>query len=288
MSLILRKTAPIKERLNKNKSFYNSQTILRDELKKALEQYKNENGGKFSLNDFSKKTGISKPNLSAFFNEKLVFNKKVVLGKLQPHLSKKVLDRYLKEIDFESLKSETRPDKSVDIFSVNEKGEQYLTKAQKEFSEDPYSFAILMAFDLEDYEPNVEWFSKRFYLSKDDIFHRLELLLRVGMIERDGGFYKSTGKRPVSIDRKKNKCIIKHLSRLNDIHDDVFKKELFDGKNESKAYNDSWFFSLDPEDAEGLKNEMRLFIKKFQRKQIKSKPKEIYSLNIRFIPVTKF
>ncbi len=276
-----------KELGNQNKSFYNSQTILRDELLKVLERLKEENQGKYSLNNFSKKTGIQKQRLSDFFNGRLTFKKRIVLEKLEPIISKETLKKYLKEVDFESLKTETRPDKSIDIFSIDENGTFYLTDDQRKFSEDPYSFALLLAFDLEDYEPNIEWISKRIGLSKKESKARLDRITDLGLLEKTDGFYRSSGLRPNLIDSKLNKTTHEHFKRLSNLISNQYISEKDDQVRRGKNYFHYMYFNVDPADLDKFESEIKKSILKFQKNQINSNPKQICSLMTSFSQISQ-
>ncbi len=285
MNLEPKKDVYTKEKPKNNTSFYNSQTILRDELLNVLNRYKKENRGKFSLNDFSKKVGIAKPSLSAFFNGRHAFKKRVVLKKLKPYISEKVLTRFLKEVDFESLKLETRPDQSVNIFEMDENGIPYLTKDQKEFTSDPLCFALIHLFDLEDFDPSLAWMASRLRLSVEETKSKLELLVRLKLLEKRNRKYISNGARPVVINKIKNRATILHTTKLNQRHTNFLNQQLRTKTKEEKSSFQWWYFSLDPNDIDIFSQEIISFTKKFQRKQIESKPKKIYALKLGLFPL---
>ncbi len=268
----------------KNTSYYNSQTILREAIIQAIEKRKKEKG-KCSLGDFSKLTDIPKQHLSEFLNHKREFKKKIVSKKLKSYIPKKTLIKFIKEHDFEksiSFENKPRPDSSVDVFSIDKKGNQYLNKDQEAFTRDPYCYVLLVAFDLENFEPNIDWFIDKIDLKKNEIFKKLELLARLKLIDKKNGFYTSSGRRPNTISYHLNKAFKK-------FHEGLVKIQLNHISSRGLQYIFSeWFFSpIDQNDFDDFMVELKALTRKFHQKQLSSKPKKIYAFNLNFFPVGK-
>ena len=271
-------------------SYYNSQTILRDELERVFEARKKQVNGRYSLSRFAHDLGIPKSSLSEFFNGKLAFKKRVVARRIKPFISEAVYELFLKEHDFEKkidFEEFSRPENTINLYSVDEDGIPYLNEKQERFTEDPYCFIFLVAFDLEDFEPSVAWFVRKFGLSEAETQEKLELLLDLRLLERHGDFYRSMGARPRTIKKKFNHTGPKFIETINRVNQRFLdsEKQSFSGESRNYSYFE-WFFSpLNPSDVDQFKKELSALTRKFHQKQLSSKPKRVYCFKLDFFPV---
>ncbi len=276
----------------KNVSYYNSQTILRDELLRIFEKRKKSNSQKYSLSKFASELSIPRSSLSEFLSGKLSFKKRIVTDRLKDHISKRILSKFLKEHEFEqkvSFEKLDRPNNSVDIFSIDKNGNQYLNKDQEAFTRDPYCHILLVAFDLEDFHPSIDFFLSKFKLRKKEIIEKLDLMVRLGLIEKTRNFYQASGKRPKSIDYKCNKKGSQFIESLSKIYLNFVNNPKLNFSGVDRNYSHfEWFFSpLNPSDVDDFKDELRALTRRFHQKQLSSKPKKVYAFNLKLFPVEK-
>ncbi len=271
-----------------SKACYNSQTLIKDELLKMIKQKKKQNPN-YSLVAFSKELGCTTPYLSSVLRGKRPIRRFAAKKYVKPLVSKTVWNKIEEEFKYESEIVLSRPKKSVKIYS-EKNGEKYLNEDQKVFYSDPICFALLHVFELEDFNPSLKWIASRLRLTVKEAKEKLKLLVRLGLLTKQNDQYMSNGTRPVLMKGNGNhNHVPAHTLKLSALLNDFIcnQNQKFDGTKRGYSEFNWWYFALDPKDIDDLKREIESFIKKFQRRQLPSASKEVYSLGINLFPLTK-
>lgn len=246
-----------------------SQQVLRKEIERVLVDC--------TPTEFSRKTGVSLSNLSNFLSGRRVFRRKAATKYFKSILNRKSWSKVSKEF----LLEETLEQPHVEMFSLSSDGEVDMTEDQYQLHIDPLYAAIIMLFELEDFQSSVAWMSKKMSIPKKSISSRLERLVRLGLIEKNGEEYKKTGMRFRLTDNLNNKAM--YSRRL--AHFALAKKAALLPPSERDFFDIT--FAGDPENFQRLRNTLRELIKSFDRQQMEARPKKVYTLLTMFFPISK-
>jgi uncharacterized protein (TIGR02147 family) len=167
-------------------------TDYRQYLKNELEQRCRRNPA-YSLRSFATALDLKPPHLSAVLNGKKGLSQSSA-AKIADALrwDKKEKQTFCDLVTIQHGRSKADKDAAQVRLKVALKEKAYQTINLDEFKmiSDWHHFAILHLFELKDFEPSVDWISKKLSLPKIEIEQALTRLENVGRIERRGKVWK--------------------------------------------------------------------------------------------------
>lgn len=264
----------------------NSQVLLKKELLRLFEK-KRKTNPQLTYKIFAKSLSIQPTSLSEFLNGKRRFSTRILTDKLKVHMSPLAYKRCLNATRVEAGAEKEPVRHTRNIFSLNKDNEPYLDEAQANFTKDPWCYVLMICFELQDFDPSYEWFKNRTGLSITELKQRLDLLARLGILEKTKEFYSYEGVRPIPISARYNTTTPDHAKTLYELAlKDASSKPYANNKNASSAllFN---YYATNPNDFEALLKEIDLAITRFRKKHVTSKASQVYAMNINFFPVTK-
>lgn len=243
------------------------QKALREYLQDALIQGRLRNPS-YSLRALAQKAGLSPSALSEILNGK----RRVTSDRAKKILSKlgtapERTDSILQSLDHTSC----------------EKPQQQLSIDQFYLIADWYHFAILSLAETEDFVDDPQWISNRLNVPTAQVAKALERLERMGALIRDKkGRLIASGQQLSTPDE------IAHRG-LKQQHAEVL--ELCRQSLETHSITQRDFLgvtmTLDPADIPLAKKLLREFVGKFCNRLEQGRKKEVYRLNLQFIPLTE-
>jgi uncharacterized protein (TIGR02147 family) len=242
------------------------QKALREYLQDALIQGRLRNPS-YSLRALAQKAGLSPSALSEILSGK----RRVTEDRAQKILHK----------------LGTPPERTESILhaisqSPGQKPQQQLSIDQFYLIADWYHFAILSLAETADFKDDPQWISKRLNVPTLQVTKALERLERLGALIRDRkGHLIASGKQLSTPDE------IAHRG-LKQQHAEVL--ELCRQSLENHSISERDFLgvtmTLDPADIPLAKKLLREFVGKFCNRLEQGRKKEVYRLNLQFIPLT--
>lgn len=243
------------------------QKELREFLQDSLTQGRLRNPS-FSLRALAKKAGLSPAALSEILNGK---------RKITPERASKVL-----------LKMGVSPEKSDFILKSlttskkSNSSHQQLSIDQFYLIADWYHFAILSLGETEDFQDSPEWISKRLNIPVATTMKALERLERLGALKHNAqGKLVVTGMQLTTPDEIIHRGIKQQHAEIlelckNSLDQHSIQQRDFLGVT----------MTMDPKDIPLAKKMLRDFIAKFCNKLEQGQKKEVYRLNLQFIPLS--
>ncbi|HEY8271861.1 MAG TPA: TIGR02147 family protein [Pseudobdellovibrionaceae bacterium] len=242
------------------------QKALRDYLQDALIQGRLRNPS-YSLRALAQKAGLSPSALSEILSGK----RRVTEERAQKILTKLGASPDHSDTILQSF-SQTPIDQPQQQLSID----QFYLIAEW------YHFAILSLAETEDFKENPQWISKRLNLPIPQITKALERMERLGALTRDRkGHLRASGIQLSTPDE------IAHRG-LRQQHAEVL--DLCRHSLEQHSISERDFLgvtmTLDPADIPLAKKLLRRFVGKFCNRLEQGRKKEVYRLNLQFIPLT--
>jgi uncharacterized protein (TIGR02147 family) len=146
-----------------------------------------------------------------------------------------------------------------------------------------YHFAILSLAETEDFSDSPEWIGQRLNLSPAMALKALERLERLGALQRNRkGHLVATGSSLTTPDEITNRAIQQQHAEVLDLCRLSLEKD-------SVAHRDflGVTMTLDPADLPLAKKLLREFVGRFCNRLEQGRKKEVYRLNLQFIPLTE-
>lgn len=243
------------------------QKELREFLQDALTQGRLRNPN-FSLRALAKRAGLSPAALSEILNGK---------RKLTPERASTALikmgappekaDFILKSLTPQKNTHPSHPQLSIDHF--------YLIA-------DWYHFAILSLGETEDFQDSPEWISKRLNISIPIVTKALERLERLGAFKRtERGHLVVTGAQLTTPDEITHRGLKQQHAEILELCKNSLDKHSIQQRDFLGVT-----MTMDPKEIPLAKKMLRDFIAKFCKKLEQGQKKEVYRLNLQFIPLT--
>lgn len=244
-----------------------NQKALREFLQDSLMQGKLKNP-QYSLRALARKAGLSPAALSEILNGKRrvsLERAKSVLERLGAGLDK--IDDIISDIDKGTVSSKKTYQLAIDQF--------YLISEW-------YNFAILSLAETEDFDDDPNWIAERLNISAVNARKSLERLERLGALKRNRkGQLVTTGTQLATPDEIANRGLRQqHLEILEKCKDSLEQNQVHERDFLGVT------MTLDPQDLPLAKKSLREFMVKFCSRFEKGKKKEVYRLNLQFIPLT--
>lgn len=222
----------------------------------------------YSLRALARRAGLSPAALSEILSGKRRVSTeraKSVLERLGAGLDK--IDTIVSEIDKDSAPSRKPYQLAIDQF--------YLISEW-------YNFAILSLAETEDFNDDPHWIATRLNIPVQNAKKSLERLERLGALKRNKkGQLVASGMQLSTPDEIANRGIRQqHLEILEKCKDSLEKDSIHQRDFLGVT------MTLNPEDLVLAKKSLREFMVKFCARFEKGKKKEVYRLNLQFIPLT--
>jgi plasmid maintenance system antidote protein VapI len=245
----------------------NSEELLSIQMRHILEQEYNrrsELNSKYSLRAFSLFLKIEPSAL-----HKMLYGKRRITFEMSEKITKR-LGLNLQEL--------------LGV-SAEAKNHEYkiLQEDQKEIVSKWSHYAILELAKTEDFKPNSKWIAQRLGLTVLEVDIALRRLERLGLIVKDGKNLEISSKEHTTVGSQVSG---KDLSMLQS---DLLKKSLdaLDMIPIEVRDQSTMTFTMDLADIDFAKEEIKKFRRSLCRKlEKRSKPKQVYNLNISLIPLT--
>lgn len=243
------------------------QKELRDFLQDALIKGRLRNPS-FSLRALAQRAGLSPSALSEILNGK---------RRVSSSLAQNILD-----------KLGAAPDQTEEIIHAFNK--KNLSKPKQQLSVDQfylisewYHFAILSLAETEDFSDDPDWIAHRLNLGLPLVVKALERLERLGALRRNRkGKLEASGIQLSTPDEIANRGLrLQHAEMLEKARDSLERNKI-----EERDFL-GVTMALNPEDLPLAKKLLREFVGKFCNRLEQGRKKEVYRLNLQFIPLTE-
>ncbi len=250
-----------------------SQILLRDEIKYLIKTKKK------TARRLCMQTGIHPTAMSEFMNGKRV-------------IMRKAAEKYFKHLIRPEVWSAIDAAYSLETigysFDANQVPVYENVGNEIKISEDQYQVvsdiihgAIMICFDLADFVPTVESISQKMDLPSERIQKCLDRLVRLGLITKKDERYLPTRKRFKTTDGVPHPALAEHkINMLRKVEESL------------KLPVNEWdfvtlTFSLNPDDMPAFKAQIREMMSQFDRFQMRSKDKRVYSFLMALAPLSK-
>ncbi len=261
------------------KDFRSSQDRIRSEIESRLKC--RDADKRRRLTQIASELGISETVLSEYRSGRRKVTRKAFQKYLRPLFQPQALAE-LEETFNREEKNSFLPEEGLALHTIRD-GKPLLTLEQEFFCSDPMSYCVLQMFHLEDFRPSMRWFQRRSGLTLKALSFRLKNLEKLGLLAKAGVFYERTRLYPVSPSAKVAPEAWKQF-RKNWYESILARNEAGLDQDTRHFYN--WIINIDVKDLNTFKREIGRFIKKMNRLQYLSAPKDVYQLEVSLFPMT--